>query len=97
MVSARKEEALDGTLDISLEQVWVDFEDAIGDRMPEPIHPDDRSWFTLDEFIERYKISRLNSKKFLDQQIEDGLLEAQIQRRGNHNVKCYRPIQRGGE
>ena len=76
--------------DMALEDVWVDLEEVLGDKMPEQIHPEDCSWFTMGQYRERYKRSEELIRHQLDQWIADGILETQIQRRGRHNVRCYR-------
>ena len=78
--------------DMALEDVWADLEEVLGDQTPERIYPEDRGWFSIKQYQERYKHSEKIIRRELDQWIEDGLLETQMQRRGNHNVRCYRAV-----
>ena len=78
--------------DMALEDVWADLEEVLGDRMPDRVYPEDRTWFTLQQYQARYGHSYQGSRDWLDEQVEDGLLERQAQRRGNHNVRCYRAV-----
>ena len=76
--------------DIALEDVWADLEETLGDKMPERIYSEDHGWFTMSQYRKRYKHSEETIRRQLDQWIADGLLETQIQRRGRHNVRCYK-------
>ena len=78
--------------DMALEDVWADLEAVLGDRMPERICSEDHSWFTMDQYRKRYKHSEETIRRHLDQWIDAGLLETQLQRRGRHNVRCYRAV-----
>ena len=78
--------------EMALEEVWADLEEVLGNRMPERIYPEDRSWFTMSQYRKRYKHSEETIRRQLDGWIADGLLETQIQRRGRHNVRCYRAV-----
>ena len=78
--------------DMTLEEVWADLEEVLGDMMPERIYPEDRSWFTMGQYRERYKHSEETIRRYLDQWIARAMIETQLQRRGRHNVRCYRAV-----
>ena len=78
--------------EMALEDVWADLEEVLGDRMPERICSEDRSWFSMDQYRSKYNRSEETTRHQLDQWIDDGLLETQLQRRGKHNVRCYRAV-----
>jgi len=78
--------------DISLEQVWADLEELLGDSMPEQVFPEDQSWFSIRQYRERYKASDKTIRAQLRQWVDDGILEQQLQRRHGHNIMCYRPV-----
>ena len=82
--------------DMALEDVWADLEAVLGDRMPEQIYPEDHRWFTMDQYREHYKRSEEVIRRWLDEWIADGVLETQLQRRGRHNVRCYRAVKSQG-
>jgi len=86
------ESGLMDTPDMCLEEVWADLAAALGDSLPEPVYAEDRSWFSMGQYRERYKQSEKMSRRQLDQWVDDGMLETQIQRRHRHNVKCYRAV-----
>ena len=77
--------------EVSLEEIWASLEEAVGDDIPEPIFPDDRSWFSIKQFQERYGMSRQPAADKLAEWVDRGILVTQTQRRGSHNVRCYRP------
>ena len=78
--------------DIALEDVWADLEETLGDKMPERIYSEDHGWFSFAQYRERYNRSDKIVRRQLDQWIDDGLLDTQIQRRGRHNIRCYRAV-----
>jgi len=78
--------------DMTLEEVWADLEEVLGDQVPERVYPEDRTWFSNSQYQARYNKSDGKTRRELTQWIEDGLLETQMQRRGNHNVRCYRAV-----
>ena len=80
--------------DMSLEEVWADLEEVLGDKMPELVHPEDLAWFSMAQYRSKYNRSEETTRHQLDQWIADGLLETQLQRRGKHNVRCYRAVKR---
>ena len=80
--------------DMSLEEVWADLEEVLGDRMPEPIYPEDHSWFSLAQYREQYQRSDETARHHLSRWVKDGILETQTQRRGRHNIRCYRAVKR---
>ena len=78
--------------DISLEQVWADLEELLGDSIPEQVFPEDQSWFSIRQYRERYKASDKTIRAQLRQWVNDGILEQQLQRRHGHNIMCYKAV-----
>lgn len=91
MVTARKETALEAELELTREQLWADFEAAMGDALPERVYPEDTTWFCLAGYIRRYGRSEALGRADLESAVKAGKLDKQLQRRGTHNVICYRP------
>jgi len=78
--------------DVSLEDAWEDLEKVLGDRLPSPVHPENRAWFAAEDFKQRYGMARGNARDMLSEFVGQGLIRQQTQRRGGHNVVCYQAI-----
>lgn len=82
---------MEAELELTSAELWADFEAAMGDALPEHVHPEDMSWFCLSDYTQRYGRSEGKGRADLEAAVEAGKLDKQLQRRGTHNVICYRP------